>query len=117
MARLEEIHGRLRELLAAEDVTIDGIYVCPHTPEMGCLCRKPLPQLLERAARDFGFVAADCFVVGDKPCDMDLGRAVGATTLLVRTGYGAECEAAGATTANHVVDDLVGAAKVIAEHR
>ena len=25
MARLEEIHGRLRELLAAEDVTIDGI--------------------------------------------------------------------------------------------
>src|SRR5271166_4576848 len=50
LARLDEIHGRLRELLAGEDVTIDGIYVCPHTPEDGCRCRKPLPILLKRAA-------------------------------------------------------------------
>ncbi len=32
MARLEEIHDRLRGLLAAEGVTLDGIYVCPHAP-------------------------------------------------------------------------------------
>ena len=30
------------------------------------------------------------FVIGDKPSDIELGRRVGATTFLVRTGYGAE---------------------------
>ena len=92
---MEEIHDRLRGLLAAEGVTIDGIYVCPHVPEDQCRCRKPLPTLLEQAARELGFEPRDCFAIGDKPSDIEMGRAVGATTVLVRTGYGAEHEAAG----------------------
>ncbi|MGA2031202.1 MAG: HAD family hydrolase [Thermoguttaceae bacterium] len=113
LARLEEIHARLRELLAAEGVTIDAIYCCPHTPENGCACRKPLPGLLERAACELGFAATECFVIGDKPCDVDLGRAFGATTLLVRTGYGAEHEGEGKVSADYVVDDLAAAAGII----
>ncbi len=116
MARLEEIHDRLRGLLAAEGVTIDGIYVCPHVPEDQCRCRKPLPTLLEQAARELGFELRDCFAIGDKPSDIEMGRAVGATTVLVRTGYGAEHEAAGHVAADHIVDDLVEAAG-IAGHR
>jgi len=114
MARLDEIHDRLRQLLAFEGVTIDGIYVCPHTPEEGCRCRKPLPTLLEQAARDLGVNACDGFVIGDKPCDIGMGQAVGATTLLVRTGYGAEYEAAGVVSPDFVVDDLVEAAARLA---
>ena len=113
MARLEEIHGRLRELLAAQGVTIDGIYACPHAPEDDCRCRKPLPTLLEQAAREFGFDAGDCFVIGDKPCDVDMGRAVGATTLLVRTGYGAAHAAAGTVAADYIVADVLEAARII----
>jgi phosphoglycolate phosphatase-like HAD superfamily hydrolase len=30
----------------------------------------------------------DAWVVGDKPCDTELGRGIGAKTILVRTGYG-----------------------------
>ena len=113
--RLEEIHARLRELLAAEGVTMDGIYVCPHTPEDGCRCRKPLPGLLEQAARDLGFEARKGFVIGDKPCDIEMGQAVGATTLLVRTGYGAEHAAAGTVAADYVVNDLVEAAAILGQ--
>jgi D-sedoheptulose 7-phosphate isomerase len=117
-ARLEAIHGRLRELLAREGVRLDGIYHCPHVPEAGCACRKPLPGLLDRAARDLGFDPRAAFVIGDKRCDLDLGRAVGATALLVRTGYGAETarELAGDTgdaAPNPIVDDLREAARVI----
>ena len=114
MARLEEIHDRLRGLLAAEGVTLDGIYVCPHAPEEQCRCRKPLPALLEQAARELGFEPRDCVAIGDKPSDMEMGRAVGATTVLVRTGYGAEHEAAGRVSADYVVDDLVEAAAKLA---
>jgi len=115
LVRLEEIHVRLRELLAGEGVTVDGIYVCPHTPDDGCRCRKPLPTLLEQAARELGFEIRDSFVIGDKPCDMEMGRAAGATTLLVRTGYGAGHEAAGGVSADYFVDDLVEAATRLAQ--
>ena len=113
LARLEEIHGRLRELLLAVGVELDGIYVCPHTPADGCSCRKPLPGLLLQASRELGFDPAGAFVIGDKPCDIELGRGVGATTILVRTGYGAEHEAAGTVAPDHVADDLVAAAEFI----
>lgn len=112
-ARLEQIHRRLAELLAAEGVELDAVYVCPHTPDDGCQCRKPLPGLLERASREQRFDPAQSFVIGDKPCDVELGRRCGATTFLVRTGYGAEHAAAGTLAPDYVVDDVAGAARVI----
>lgn len=112
-ARLEQIHQRLRELLAAEGVQLDGIYFCPHRPDEDCACRKPRTGLMELAARELGFDPAAAFVIGDKPCDIELGRNVGATTFLVRTGYGAQHE--GATPADYVVDGLEEAARVIRE--
>ena len=113
MACVEQVHARLRELLRAEDVELDGIYTCPHTPDNGCDCRKPRPGLLLRASRELGFDPANSFVIGDKPCDIDLGNGVGATTILVRTGYGAEHEAAGTTSPHFVADDLLDAAEYI----
>jgi D-glycero-D-manno-heptose 1,7-bisphosphate phosphatase len=114
--QLNLVHARLRELLAAEGTGLDGIFVCPHAPERGCRCRKPLPGLLEQASRELQFDARQCFVVGDKPCDIELGRGVGATTFLVRTGYGAEYADWGAKNADHVVDDIAEAARVIEAH-
>ena len=113
LARLEEIHRRLRELLDAEGVALDGIYYCPHTPDAGCACRKPRPEMLRAAARELGFDPAQAFVVGDKECDVELGRGVGATTLLVRTGYGARLADEGKASADYVVDDLTEAARVV----
>jgi len=113
--RLDAIHARMADLLRAEGVELDGIYVCPHTPEDGCGCRKPRTGLVEAAAKAHGFDPRDCFVVGDKRCDVDLGRNVGATAILVRTGYGAEHEAEDSSRPALVVDDLLGAAEAIAE--
>jgi histidinol-phosphate phosphatase family protein len=109
---LAAIHGRLTECLAAEDVELAGIYVCPHAPGDGCRCRKPGTALLERAARELAFDPRDAFVIGDKASDIELGRRAGSTTLLVRTGYGAETAEAG-TPADYIVDDLREAARVI----
>jgi D-glycero-D-manno-heptose 1,7-bisphosphate phosphatase len=114
-ARLAAIHERLAALLAAEGVTLDAFYHCPHVPEDGCDCRKPEPGMIRKAAAEWAFDPSSAFVVGDKPCDVDLGRSVGAQTLLVRTGYGARHEEAGDTNPDHVVNDLAHAADVIIE--
>jgi histidinol-phosphate phosphatase family protein len=111
---LERIHERLRSALAAEGARLDGIFVCPHRPEDGCSCRKPRTGLLERAARELGFVPRDCIIIGDKVCDLALGRAVGARTILVRTGYGASAGPDALAAADHIVDDLAAAARLIA---
>jgi D-glycero-D-manno-heptose 1,7-bisphosphate phosphatase len=110
--RLAQIHQRLEQLLLDENVVLDGIYYCPHTPEDGCQCRKPLPGLVWRAAQDLDFEPQECFVIGDKPCDIDLGRNIHAHTILVRTGYGAKYESAG-LAADYTVDSLVEAAETI----
>jgi histidinol-phosphate phosphatase family protein len=112
-ARVEAIHARLRALLAAHGATLDAIYACPHAPEEGCACRKPRTGLVERAQREFGLDPRRCFVVGDKACDIELGARLGATTLLVRTGYGAETEAERQPRPDHVVSDLSEAIRVI----
>lgn len=86
---LEEIHARLAGLLAAEGARLDGIYFCPHAPGEGCRCRKPALGLVERAAADFAADLSRSFFIGDKRVDIETGHAAGATSILVRTGYGA----------------------------
>jgi D-glycero-D-manno-heptose 1,7-bisphosphate phosphatase len=117
-AHLDFIHERLCALLAAEGIQLDGIYVCPHHPSDGCTCRKPQSELLEKAAREHQFKPSEAFVIGDKVIDIELGRRVGATTLLVRTGYGTQIAALAtaqmAVTWDYLVDDLSNAAAVIA---
>ena len=109
--QLERVHERLRKLLEKENVLLDGVYVCPHKPEDDCGCRKPKLGLFEKAAKDLGFSLEGSIVIGDKASDMEMGRIAGATTFLVRTGYGAQTEKA--AIADFVVDDLATAAESI----
>jgi D-glycero-D-manno-heptose 1,7-bisphosphate phosphatase len=112
--QLDLIHIRLRDLVHKFGVRIDGIYYCPHTPDDGCGCRKPLPELANRASIEHGFLLCDAWMIGDNHADMKLGRAVGARCVLVRTGYGKRIE--GAVTADFVVDDLAAGAELVLKH-
>ncbi len=112
--RLEEIHARLCEMLRAEGASVDAIVHCPHRPEDGCGCRKPAPGMALEAAARFGFDPTQAFVVGDHAADVGMGRAIGATTVLVRTGHGAEEELRADGLADHVVTDLAAAVDIIA---
>lgn len=94
---LSEIHAQMERSLEQRGALIDAIYYCPHHPEFGeplyrkdCNCRKPKPGLLEKAARDFSLDLKECHVIGDRYRDVEMGRAVGARSVLVMTGYGRE---------------------------
>ena len=113
LAQLGRIHGRMVDALRKEDVYLDGIYFCPHLPQDKCQCRKPAPGLVEQAVHDFRFNPRDCFIVGDRASDIELGQAVDATTFLVRTGYGADVERAGDACPDYVVDNAGDIAAII----
>jgi D-glycero-D-manno-heptose 1,7-bisphosphate phosphatase len=108
---LEAIHERMRELLAAEGGRVDAIYHCPHLPGEGCTCRKPATGLVERAAAEHGFDPGETFLVGDHASDVELGRRIGATTIHVLTGHGAEER--DRATPDRVAADLSEAAAII----
>lgn len=110
---VERVHDRLRALLAEQGASVDGIYICPHAPDQACDCRKPSPGMARQAQADFGFDPAESIVIGDKKADIDLGRAIGAATILVRTGWGMDAEKAGGVEADAIVDDLPAAVKWI----
>jgi D-glycero-D-manno-heptose 1,7-bisphosphate phosphatase len=107
------IHEHLTRLFADNGVSLAGFYVCPHGPDEGCLCRKPEPGLALTAAHELDFDPKTVFMIGDKPCDIDLGKRLGATTFLVRTGYGEQYAASAG--ADYVVADLLAAAEAIAK--
>ncbi|MDR0361782.1 MAG: HAD family hydrolase [Planctomycetota bacterium] len=107
---LEAVNQSLVDLLAKEGIAVERVYYCPHTPEDGCNCRKPRPGMALRAAEELGFDTRDAYVIGDREADMRLGKAVGATSVLVRTGGGRETEESGNTAPDYIADDLANAA-------
>ncbi len=113
LAQMQAVHRRMEELLAAEGASLDAIFYCPHAPEVDCACRKPRVGMAQQAAERFNIELHSAFVVGDKDVDIELGKNCGATSLLVRTGYGAKHEVLPGLAADYVVDDLPAAAREI----
>jgi len=111
--QVAEVHARMTELLAAEGVVLDGIFYCPHHPDVACDCRKPATGLVRQAVAALGPGATPVAVVGDKRCDIDLARALDVPGVLVTTGYGAAELATGAVDPDYVVDSLPEAAAVL----
>ncbi len=86
---LHEINGELNRRLGG---TLDGFYVCPHTPEAGCACRKPGTLLLERARQAWPHDPAETWFVVDAERDVEAARRAGYRPALVRTGKGRATE-------------------------
>jgi D-glycero-D-manno-heptose 1,7-bisphosphate phosphatase len=67
--------------------------------------------MIDQAIAVHGFDPRQAWVIGDKEVDIGLGHAVGAKSILVRTGYGKTYESQ--TMADNVADDVSGAVDLI----
>jgi len=100
---MEAVHRRFVSAFGAEGVVFDAVEYCPHHPEgtveayrRMCGCRKPGTGLAEEILLRLR-VPESCprFVVGDKMIDVSMGIRLGASTVLVGTGYGTAEKASG----------------------
>jgi D-glycero-D-manno-heptose 1,7-bisphosphate phosphatase len=85
---LNAMHAKMHKLLSAHGGRIDAIFYCPHSPDEGCTCRKPLPGLFEQIGERFGIELKGTPVVGDGLRDLQAGVAAGCEPHLVLTGKG-----------------------------
>ena len=113
VGEMHQVHDRLAKDLERDGVRLNRIYFAPEAPDLPSRGRKPSPQFLFDARDELGIDIAQSYLIGDKLIDLQCGwNADVKQAILVRTGYGAECEQKlgkelGRTV---VVDDLTGAA-------
>jgi D-glycero-D-manno-heptose 1,7-bisphosphate phosphatase len=82
-ADVDAIHAAFQSLLHQHGAHVDAFFYCQHLVGQ-CNCRKPLPGLFEQAVKAFPAVtAATSLMVGDSPVDMEFGRRLGITTILI----------------------------------
>lgn len=107
--QVEAVNERVVELLGP----FGAVEWCPHAPGDGCLCRKPAPGLVQRAARALGVRVDRCAVVGDIGADVEAARAAGALGVLVPRPVTLPAEVAAAPVVAHdfgaAVDLMLGA--------
>ena len=81
-AAVEKINQALSKALP-----LDDIFVCYHSDENHCDCRKPKPGMLLDAARKHNIDLSRSYLVGDRWRDIDAGHNAGTKTILVDSGY------------------------------
>jgi len=117
---VELVNRRVIEMVKDKGGEIKEILYCPHHPDgiveefaKACGCRKPAGGMVEEAKSRHGFTFSESIVIGDKAVDVELGRALGAKTALVLTGYGksekAKIEDEGKVTPDYYASDLADA--------
>ena len=85
----QEINNHLVNTIKENGGWVDGVYMCPHTPQDLCNCRKPQPGLLLQAAQEFSLDLRSSWMVGDAWSDLLAGQSAGLQgTIMVRTGRG-----------------------------
>ena len=121
---IHQVHQKMKKLLESEEAHLDGIYYCPHHPDIGvppyrqkCRCRKPATGMIEEATNEFALDLSQSYMVGDRGVDIEFAHHIGAKAILVLTGYGkGEWEYSGAqwkVKPDHVAQDLLEAVQWI----
>jgi D-glycero-D-manno-heptose 1,7-bisphosphate phosphatase len=109
---VQQVHDHIVREMALQQVSIIKVYVAPEAPDAPSRGRKPSPQFLFDARDEYKLDLAESYMVGDKLIDLECGWNAGVRrSLLVRTGYGAEVEAAEKSRLRDaiVVDDICAA--------
>jgi D-glycero-D-manno-heptose 1,7-bisphosphate phosphatase len=87
---LDEIHDRLKQLLAEKGAFLDQIYYCPYHPD-GIIpkyrkesdWRKPNPGMLLAAADEMDIDISQSWCIGNSSRDVDAGLRAGCKTILI----------------------------------
>lgn len=110
--QLNLINQKIKNDLLAEGVEIKDTFCCTHNPKSNCGCRKPDTGMIIRASRQYGLDPTLSYVIGDMTSDIELGRRIGAETILVETGMSGKDKKFEASP-DYVAKNLLAASEII----
>lgn len=113
------VRDRLDALLAADGITLDASYHCPHEPERSgpCECRKPGTLLHRNAARDLGLDVTRSVFIGDRFRDVAPALALGGRGILVPSVDTPSDEISRAERDAELATTLAHAVALVLDHR
>jgi D-glycero-D-manno-heptose 1,7-bisphosphate phosphatase len=86
---VDALHRHLTSVLRTSGIELDAIALCPHRPDGGCDCRKPLTgmarQIESQLQQPIDY--ARSWTIGDKISDLEFGAKLGTKTALIRSQY------------------------------
>lgn len=109
---LLQVSTWLTTKLHEDGIQLHAFYYCPHEDGV-CVCRKPLPGMLFRAAKDYDIDLSASWMIGDILNDVEAGRRAGCRTILLDVGSETEWRMDGLRMPHHRVKDLGAAAAAI----
>ena len=84
----QKFNDHLVKELKKHNIKIEKTYCCPHIPEDNCNCRKPKITSIKQAEKEFNIDLKNSFMIGDHPCDVELGKNAECKTIYLLTGHG-----------------------------
>ena len=82
-------------MFESQGIAFDKVFICPHTAEDACECRKPRTGLLTRYLADTDLDTRNSAVIGDRDTDMALAERLGLQGILIspKSGWAHACKA------------------------
>ena len=77
----EVVQNKLLRILQGEGIRFSNIFVCPHTPEDQCACRKPKTGLVDDYLRANRPDIKNSYMIGDRETDVQFGKNIGSKTI------------------------------------
>lgn len=104
---VNEINNTMLKLFGDLSEYFDFLFLCPHSPDDLCMCRKPNPQLGLRAINEFKIDQEKSFMIGDQSSDFQFAKNIQITPIIVHNQE-FKCE--------NWFPDLLSAARFIVEN-
>ena len=86
LADTRRVNARMEELIGLRAPLFDEICIAPEAPDQASHYRKPSPRFIEEMVAGHRLDPAQCWMVGDKPSDVEAGRNAGVNIAAVCTG-------------------------------
>jgi len=86
MDELKHINDQMLKEITKKGAHIDDIFICPHSPEDNCDCRKPKTGLFKQAEDKYDIDFKDSWFIGDSETDIEAGKKMGCRTHLLKKG-------------------------------
>jgi len=83
---VNDLHAWVSQQVRQAGGLIHAFYICPHTIDDKCRCRKPQPGLLVQASREMELDLARSVMVGDTMTDIQAGWRAGVGECYLSTG-------------------------------